>query len=35
MDLKAELDSVFEECKTPNWDGYDGEPISLEALKNV
>ena len=35
MDLKTELDSVFAECNAPNWDGYNGEPISLETLKNA
>ena len=35
MDLKTELDSIFAECSAPNWDGYDGEPISLKTLKNA
>ena len=35
MDLKTELDSVFAECSAPNWDGYNGEPIGIETLKNA
>lgn len=27
-----ELRSVFTQCSTPNWDGYEAEPASLDAL---
>ncbi len=33
--LREELADVWEECREPNWDGYDALPVSREALQNT
>ncbi len=33
--ILEELDNVFEKCSVPGWDGYDAQPISLEAYSEA
>jgi hypothetical protein len=33
--LFDELGSVWEECRRPNWDGYDALPVSQDTLRNA
>ena len=33
--LFDELGSVWEECRRPNWDGYDALPVSQHSLRNA
>lgn len=30
-----ELESVWQECREPNWDGYDALPVTLNAYNNA
>lgn len=30
-----ELAEVWEDCKTPNWDGYDALPVEQETFRNA
>jgi hypothetical protein len=31
----SELAEVWEECKTPNWDGYNAHAVEQDALRNA
>jgi hypothetical protein len=33
MSLFEELDGIAEECREANWDGYNANPVSLEAIE--
>jgi hypothetical protein len=33
--LREELAEVWGECQEPNWDGYKGQPISRDTLRQV
>jgi hypothetical protein len=33
--LFDELGTVWEECRHPNWDGYDALPVSQDTLRNA
>lgn len=33
--LRDELAEAWAECQTGNWDGYDAEPVSQVALRNM
>lgn len=33
--LFEELPEVWEECSTPNWDGYDALPVTEETYRNA
>lgn len=30
-----ELHEVFAECSSPDWDGYGGEPVTIEAFRGA
>lgn len=30
-----ELANVWQECREPNWDGYNAKPVSQDALRNA
>ena len=32
--LRDELATVWEDCREPNWDGYEAIPLSQDALRN-
>ena len=34
-DLFAQLQTVWEECRQPNWDGHDAHPVSSDTLTNA
>lgn len=33
--LREELASVWEECREPNWDGYDALAVTQDVLRNT
>ena len=33
--LRDELATVWEECRNPNWDGFDALPVTQDALRNA
>ena len=33
--MLEELGTVWEECRFPNWDGYDALPVQQETLRNA
>jgi hypothetical protein len=33
--VRAELASVWNECRYPNWDGYEALPVSQDSLRNA
>jgi hypothetical protein len=33
--LRDELATVWEECREPNWDGYEALPVTQGTLRNV
>lgn len=33
--IHDELPEVWEECREPNWDGYDALPVSWDAFRNM
>lgn len=33
--VKDELATVFEECRVPNWDGFQAIPVEQETLRNA
>ena len=34
-DIFQELEKIFEECSSENWDGYRAKPLSKEVLRNT
>ena len=32
--VREELGTVWEECRTPNWDGYGAAAVSQDSLRN-
>ena len=35
QELLDELGAVWEECKHPNWDGYQAHPVLQDTLRNA
>jgi hypothetical protein len=33
--VREELGTVWEECRTPNWDGYGAAAVSQDSLRNT
>ena len=33
--IREELAEVWEECREPDWDGYDALPVSRETVQNA
>jgi hypothetical protein len=33
--IRGELADVFEECRQPNWDGYDALPLDEDSFENA
>lgn len=33
--VREELASVWEECRVPNWDGYNALPVEQDTLRNA
>ncbi len=33
--LREELGEVWEQCREPNWDGYDAQAVSHDSLRNT
>ena len=33
--LRDELATVWDECREPNWDGYDAMPVTQDTLRNA
>lgn len=35
MNLIKKLDEIYKECSRENWDGYDANPVSFNAVQEV